>query len=157
MHLPCVTLHCVFYASAVLAAKSHFILMAEGGLSLAGAAASAKCGSKSPRVDSELCRLPGLNWVAQRENILNAWYSKYFSFSDWRNFWDEMAPKCQPCQFCVRNNWKLRWVLALGTHPKLWEKGGNLYHRFQRAHMSHLGLGVCPLPDQAHFCEEATR
>lgn len=72
MHLPCVTLHCVFYASAVLAAKSHFILMAEGGVSLAGAAASAKCGSKSPRVDSELCRLPGLNWVAQRENILNA-------------------------------------------------------------------------------------
>lgn len=106
---------------------------------------------------TELSRLPGLNWVAQRENILNAWYSKYFSFSDWRYFWDEMAPKCQPCQFCVRNKWKLRWVLALGTHPKLWERGRNPYHRFQSAHMSHLGLNACPLPDQAHLCGEATR
>lgn len=146
-----------FVLVLLLAAKSHLILMAEGGVSLAGAAASAKCGCKSQRVESELCRLPGLNWVAQRENILNAWYSKCISFSDWRNFWDEMAPKCQPCQFCVRNKWKLRWVLALGTHPKLWERGGNLYRRFQRARMPHLGLGVCPLQDQAHLSEEATQ
>lgn len=61
-----------FMLELLLAAKSHIILMAEHGVSPAGAAASAKCGCKSQRVDSELCSLPGLNWVAQRENILNA-------------------------------------------------------------------------------------
>lgn len=48
-------------------------------------------------------------------------------------------------------------MLALGTHPKLWERGGNLYHGFQRARISHLGLILCPLEDQAHLCGEVTR
>lgn len=34
------------------------------------------------------------------------------------------------------------------------ERGGNLYHRFQRVHMSDLGLAVCLLLNQAHLYEE---
>lgn len=56
----------------LLIAKSWLCLRAEGGVSLARAAASVKCGCVSQGVGFELYRLPGLDWVAQmREHLEN--------------------------------------------------------------------------------------